>query len=283
MIRSLLCVPAHRPQLYAKACATAADCLMIDLEDSVPIERKDEAFRAFSSSGWSILHTTPKVKLFVRVNPDRFLDECALAYNHHAHAVVVPKVQSAHDVTAVADVFPGSLVPVIETPQAIVNLRSIVSHRFVIGCIFGVADYAAGLGVSDRLFADCGGQPEFRPWQYRFQAVRELLAVTCRAYSKFALDTCFAVKGDRPADRTAVSFGHARDIGFTGGACIHPIQVPVANRIFGMQDREIEWAQATAASHKAHAGEVHVDHWGNVVGMPVNRQAFNILGRRIEG
>jgi citrate lyase subunit beta/citryl-CoA lyase len=65
-LRSLLFVPADRPERLAKAAASGADALIIDLEDSVAAERKDAGLAAIAE--W-LTGDRAGVTTFVRVNP----------------------------------------------------------------------------------------------------------------------------------------------------------------------------------------------------------------------
>lgn len=276
-IRSLLCVPAHKPELYEKAARSGADCLMFDLEDSVPEQHKASALLALTSwlasDGWRI----PGMKA-VRINPYTH-DALVLRDNGcRVDALVIPKIKHGDELLTPDGIAPTTpLIPVIETPQAIINLRSIVENRAVAGAIFGVADFAAGMGVSDRL---CGhGIDDYlEEVNERFAYAKQKLATYCAAFGKFALDTCFAVKGERAAEVVEQSWRNSRSWGFTGAAAIHPAQVKVANLVF-RDAREACWAASVIDSDREHAGEVHVDERGFVVGRPVVRQAEAIFDR----
>lgn len=273
-IRSLLCVPAHRPALYEKALRTNADCLMFDLEDSTPAQHKDYAratlqdYLAISRGGLGKIVT-------VRVNAGN-RDE-ARTFAPFCDALVPPKVERAADLWFAFDAFEGKpLLPVIETTQAIVNLREILSFPGVAGGIFGIADYAASLGVSDRIIGHRYAANPYLVMQ-RFQYAKQKLATYAAAFGKQALDTCFVVKGPQAAEFIEDAWIIARSMGFTGAACIHPGQVELANAHFGPSRREEMWAHTTHAEHTARHGEVGVDEYGQVVGMPVDRQAQSII------
>jgi citrate lyase subunit beta/citryl-CoA lyase len=271
-IRSLLCVPAHKPELYAKAEATDADCLMYDLEDSTPQHHKHAAALALSAH---LQHLRPHGKVVaVRVNPFEVSEH--QTFGDLADVLVIPKVKDEADLRFVRSIVPFKpLLPVVETPQAILNLRSILGFPSVVGVIFGVADYAAGMGVSDRTFGH--GWVDLGPvTNTRFAYAKQKIATYCAAFGKQSLDTCFNVRDRSMVEQTWVG---SRSIGFTGAAAIHPMQVGVANELFGPSVEEQTWALATHEGHAYRNGEVGVDDTGLVVGMPVDRQARAIIAR----
>jgi citrate lyase subunit beta/citryl-CoA lyase len=277
LIRSLLCVPAHKPELYEKAARSAADCLMFDLEDSTPAQHKNAAFTRLGDYLRVTREEIDKI-IAVRVNPG--LPGEAATFAELADVLVVPKVAEAFDLLAYDRFVAPALLPVIETPAAIMNLRHILSLPSVVGGIFGVADYAAGMGVSDRVYATellHSASPE--RVNRRFGYAKQKLATYARAFGKQALDTCFWVKGPDVPSVVEWAWTEARGLGFTGAACIHPVQVPPANEVFGPSFLEQQWATRTHADHAARNGEVGVDAMGMVVGLPVDRQAQAILGR----
>jgi citrate lyase subunit beta/citryl-CoA lyase len=270
-IRSLLCVPAHRPELYEKAYRTDADCLMFDLEDSTPPQHKDEALATLVEY-LNLGRTAPKI-VAVRINPDRRWMGEVEALRSLCAILVVPKVQDVADLQRFNWFGGPAVLPVIETPLAIVNLRAILSLPGVIGGIFGIADFAAGMGVSDRQYGAYHDAGEVS--SVRFAYAKQKLATYAAAYGKQALDTCFNV---RHPGVVHAAWRWSRAIGFTGGAAIHPMQVPAANIFFGPSQEEQDWAMLTHVDHAARHGEVGVDARGLVVGLPVDRQAQAIIG-----
>jgi len=272
-IRSLLCVPAHKPALYEKAVRSGADCLMFDLEDSVPPHHKAYALEtlvAYLRS--SIGKIVPQV-VAVRINPYTTDAGTLLDAGCRLDVLVVPKITEARELmTYEGETATVPLLPVIETPGAIVNLRSILALPNVLGGIFGVADFAAGMGVSDRRW---GSWIDYGPLtNTRFVYAKQKLATYAAAFGKQALDTCFNV---RDSSHVTATWRGSRSFGFTGAACIHPLQVPIANDLFGPGEIERAWAGRIHAQHAARLGEVWVDENGLVVGIPVDRQARAIL------
>jgi citrate lyase beta subunit len=248
---------------------------MYDLEDSVPPQHKDRARDLLvqwlqSEAAWDY-----RGLIAVRINPGS-PDVAALNFLAvRCDALVIPKVREWHELTG----YPAPVIPVIETPQAVLGLEALIAMPEVKAAIFGIADYAAGIGVSDRVFAD---RASITAVNRRFAYAKQKLVTCCAAYGKPSLDTCFVVKGPRAEARIRQQWRISRSFGFTGAACIHPLQVAVAKPIFGPSARELSWAEATRTEHLARDEEVGVDADGIVVGMPVARQAEAILSAKGE-
>jgi citrate lyase subunit beta/citryl-CoA lyase len=267
---TLLCVPAHKPDLYRKAADTGASILMFDLEDSVPEQHKARA-RSVLTSFLDIARyqLQPGQRTAVRINP-RCSADLNLFDDTGIDFLVIPKVRTASDITPYG--MGNQLVAVIETAEAITNLRSIVPC--LAGAIFGIADFAASMGMSDRIYGSFENVD--RDSHARFAYARQKLAVYCAAAGIGCFDTCFNV---RSAVDICRSWHGSRSYGFTGAACIHPLQVQIAQSIFGAGAlKEVSWSHDIIAGHTTRQGEVGVDKQGQVVGLPVVRQAEAILG-----
>ena len=134
-LRSLLFVPGDRPDRFAKAAASGADAIIIDLEDSVGLERKIAAREAAAE----YLSGDRPVPVFVRVNPqDSHMthDDLASVLPYIPDAIVLPKAEGARSVNwlraeaaAVADSQDGEAPPILpiatETPGAAFDLGSL--------------------------------------------------------------------------------------------------------------------------------------------------------------
>lgn len=255
MIRSLLLVPGHRADMLQKALGSGADIICADLEDSVPEDRA----RLAADTTNAFLRAHPCA---VRIRPG--------TQNLLARMLVIPKVERRRDLLG----YLGPLVPIIETAGAVYRMSEILEAPGVVGAIFGSADYAASLGVSDRMVGGRNVLP-----MSRFRTAREAVANACRALGIFSLDTCFKVKGDRDEEAIRESLEWSESVGFSGCAAIHPLQVRIANEVFSAGPHQ-EWADQVLAAHARVGGNVSVDDRGFVMGKPVARQAAAILERR---
>ena len=150
-LRSLLFVPGDRPERFAKAAASGADALILDLEDSVALERKDAARDAVRT----YLAGRRSAATFVRLNPleSEFIEDDLVFAVRDARpdGLVLPKAEGAASVAALAARVPG--VPIVaiatETPAAMFQLGTYaqVSGRLA-GLTWGAEDLPAAIGAS---------------------------------------------------------------------------------------------------------------------------------------
>src|SRR5213594_794757 len=104
--RSLLFVPGHQPERYAKALASGADAVIVDLEDAVPVADKAAAAQALRDA-WSTLDAS---RVLIRINPrsTRWHDaDVALCAALRPAAVVVPKAEHPDHLLEIAMRGPG--------------------------------------------------------------------------------------------------------------------------------------------------------------------------------
>jgi citrate lyase subunit beta/citryl-CoA lyase len=241
-MRSKLFVPGTRPELFAKALASAADAICLDLEDAVSEPRKDEAreiVRQLLAGG----DAAPSQKtLIVRVNAmdtPHFERDVAAVAQAGVHLINLPKPQSpAHVRTAVeaierAERANGVQAPIglllnIETPTALRTAAELaLAHPRVSGLQLGLGDLFEPLGIARR-------EPS---------AIRQaMFAVRIAAGEAgvYAYDGAFA--NIRDADGYRAEAMLARDLGFLGKTCIHPSQIAIANEVFRPTDEEIAHA-----------------------------------------
>ncbi|MGJ7533514.1 MULTISPECIES: HpcH/HpaI aldolase/citrate lyase family protein [unclassified Variovorax] len=257
-MRSKLFVPGTRPELFAKALASAADAICLDLEDAVSEPRKDEARETVRqlllASGDA---TSSQKTLIVRVNAmDTPHFECDVAAVAQAgvHLINLPKPQSpAHVRTAVeaierAERSNGVQAPIglllnIETPTALRTAAELaLAHPRVSGLQLGLGDLFEPLGIARR-------EPS---------AIRQaMFAVRIAAGEAgvYAYDGAFANIRDAEGYRAEAML--ARDLGFLGKTCIHPSQIAIANEVFRPTDEEIAHAcKVVEAAREADANGV---------------------------
>ncbi|MDF0522435.1 CoA ester lyase [Bradyrhizobium yuanmingense] len=260
--RAYLAVPAHRARLVAKAAASSADAVFMDLEDAVPPAEKGvalaEAARALSSLDWGSKHVA--VRLNAVDSPFIAEEIRALAALSRLDAVIVPKAERVSDIVAMADrlraaasdrAAPVTLELLIETALGLVNVDALAAcHDSVAALHLGVGDLAASLGART---ADIGISPD----GYRhvgsgqsgyatapldlFAYPMMRLLVAARAHGLRAIDgPCGAF---RDARLTEASTQKAAAMGFDGKQVIHPDQIEPTLRAFTPSDEELAQAR----------------------------------------
>jgi malyl-CoA/(S)-citramalyl-CoA lyase len=304
--RCELAVPATSPRFFAKAAASAADSLFLDLEDAVAPPQKDaaraQAIEALKNLNWGDKFVS------VRVNgldtPWALQDIVEVA--RHAprlDAILLPKAGSAFDVRFVDQVLTlieretgGSkrvaIEVLIETAKGVANVEAIAqaSDRLE-AMIFGVGDYTVERKTYDRVFgrpseryavltdADASGARQ-RHWNDQWHFAMARIANACRAYGLRPIDGPFT--DFRDADGYRACAQRAKALGFEGKWAIHPTQIALANDVFSPTAEELEWAAHIRAlmARTTREGQGAVGDEGVLVDMAHLKMADAIVQRQ---
>ncbi len=272
-LRSLLFVPADRPERFAKAAASGADALILDLEDSVAPEKKAEG-RAHIAQWLAQPRACPS---FVRVNPlDSGLtaEDLAAILPHNPDGLVLPKAEGASSVEALVAMLGGAPIPILpittETPAAIFQLGSYnqVSQHLA-GLTWGAEDLPAAIGAATSREAD--GR-----YTAPYEMVRSLTLFGAHAAATVPIETVFPTIAD--PEGLAAYVARARRDGFTGMMAIHPAQIEAINHGFTPSEAEIRHAQAVVDAFAANPGAGALKLDGKMIDRPHLLQARRILG-----
>ena len=271
VLRSLLFAPGNRAEMLVKLPRSAPSAAVIDLEDAVPSDRKAEA-RAIAHQVAPDL--VDEVRLFVRVNApdtDHFEADVVDGLPAGLTGVAVPKLESAAAVDAVAAALDAAghadlpIVAGLETVAGVVDARTVTTHQRVRWCYFGAEDYVADLGGVRRTD------------NLEVQTARAQVAQAARLGGIPAIDMVVADFGDE--ERFLREAEQARALGFSGKLCIHPAQVPLADRAFRPSDQELVWARRVADAYEEALvrGDAAISVDGAMVDEPVARRARALL------
>lgn len=270
LARSFLFVPANRPERYAKALASGAGAVIIDLEDAVSPDAKVQA-RQQLADGFVALHAAERARVLVRINAAGTLwhaDDLALVgmlSRLDLGGVVLPKAETVADVVQLAaSVGPGcAVLPMIESAAGLAALDVLAACTGVTRLVFGNLDFQADLGM------DCG------PDEAELQPVRMALVLASRRAGLAA-----PVDGVTPATGDAAKLqrdaARSRRSGFGARLCIHPSQVAVVHAALAPTAAELDWARRVVQGSQAAGGAVFsLD--GRMVDTPVLRLAERTL------
>ncbi|MEE2688520.1 MAG: CoA ester lyase [Pseudomonadota bacterium] len=269
--RSMLFVPAVRPDRFTKAVATGTDIVIVDWEDAVVPDLKAEARRAVG--GFFGEPTERRVLRYLRVNSPRLADglhdlEALFQMEHLPDGVMIPKVESPEEVRWMAEILTPyrsdiELFPVVETAKGVRAVAEIA--------LAAEATSILGFGAVD-LVAETGSDLSWESLLYtRSQVV--LAASEARIE---ALDTVWIDITD--LDGLADEARKARALGFSGKAAIHPSQVAPINEAFSPTEDEIASAtRIVEAAAGDYSGAVQVD--GKMIDEPVVIAAQRTLAR----
>lgn len=280
-LRSLLFVPGDRPERFAKASSCGADAIIIDLEDSVALDRKVMAREA--AAEW--LSGDRPVPVFVRVNPEGSHlthDDLASVLPYIPDGIVLPKAEGARSVNwlraeaaAVADNPDGdapAILPIAtETPGAVFDLGTLREvSPYLAGVSWGAEDLPASVGAATSREADGS-------YTAPYEMVRALTLFAAHAAGVAAIDTVFPDIGN-DAGLTAYVGRAARD-GFTGMLAIHPKQVATITAGFTPTQAQIAHAQAVVEAFAANPGAGVLQLNGKMIDAPHLKAALSILSR----
>ncbi|EPL08816.1 CoA ester lyase [Pseudomonas sp. CF161] len=265
IVRTALFVPATRPERIPKAIASGADRVIVDLEDAVQENLKNEARHHLQR----YLADTPGAQILVRVNaPEHWAHAADLALCQEHSGVIgilLPKAESAAHVSAAART--GKPIwPIIESAKGLARIGEISEANSVERLSFGSLDLALDLNLSP---STQGAEAILGHARYA------VLLATRAAGLEPALDGVFPSIHDSLGLHAAVQA--ARDMGFGGALCIHPHQVQVIHQALKPNQEELEWARRIIESARSGEGVFVLD--GLMVDAPVIARARAILMR----
>ena len=271
-LRSLLFVPGDRPERFAKAAASGADALILDLEDSVVAAAKDGA-RA-NVAAW--LASAPPVPVFVRINPldsGGLDDDLRAVLGGAATGVVLPKAEGAASLAMLDARLAGTnlkILPIVtETPRAMFHLGDYggVTDR-LIGLTWGAEDLSSAVGATTARGAD----GRYRP---PYELARSLTLFAAYAAQVAAIETVYPDLADA-AGLTAYATRGRQD-GFTGMLALHPNQIAPIHAGFAPSAAEVVHARAIVAHFAAGAGAGALRLDGRMIDAPHRVAAERLL------
>lgn len=269
--RSLLFVPAVRPDRVPKALATGADAVCIDLEDGVSISAKAAAREA--ALGLVPEHAARGAEVSLRINdPTQDLGRCDLealvGAGVRPDAVMIPKVGAPDDVASVAEALSAvdpalPLIIQLETARGIDAACEIgTASPNVAALFFGAIDLAADIGCTVE-------------WDALLMA-RSRVVLAAALAGVPAIDS---PSMDVPAlDALREESCRSRRLGFVGKAAIHPTQVAVIQAAYTPAPEEVAWARRIVAAYEANDGGVLLVD-GQLIERPVILAAQRTLTR----
>ncbi|QPM90664.1 HpcH/HpaI aldolase/citrate lyase family protein [Pseudooceanicola algae] len=248
--RSLLYIPGSKPRALDKARGLDVDAILFDLEDAVSPDAKVEA-RATLAAALTEGGYGNRARI-VRINglaTEWGADDVAALKDCGAEALLLPKVDSAADIDALAALCDLPIWAMMETPLSIFNALEIAAHPRLEGFVAGTNDLAKELG--------CRSRSDRLPMQMALQT----MLMAARAHGVIAADGVYNQFKDEDGLRAECEQG--RDLGFDGKTLIHPAQIAIANAVFAPAQAEIALARrqiaAFAESQAAGQGVAVVD------------------------
>lgn len=294
MERSILAVPGGSAKMQAKALASKADGLFLDLEDAVAPAAKVAAraivVQTLNDADWGAKRRV--IRINALDSPFWYDDllEVVLPAIEKIDALIVPKVNSEADIQAVAAVLERieeghgrqaqiGIEAQVETARGLVNVEQIAQASARLeSLVFGPGDFAASTGMPGENIG-AFDQWEMAYGHHRWHYVMTRILVAARAFGLRAIDGPYAHYRDHTGLRRSTML--ARALGYDGKWCIHPGQVEPVNVIFTPTVAEITWASEVLLAWDAAvaAGRGAVGWNGQMLDMATVRMARRVIER----
>jgi citrate lyase beta subunit len=249
--RALLYMPGDDRHKIEKALTLGVDCICMDMEDGVALNRKAEARRGIAAA-LRELDFGGSEKL-VRINaPGSGLENADMqaVLPFRPDGVMLPKVERLEQLQWAAGKIEAAelvygwpihsirLLVEVETPKAFLNLKEIASQPGLEALIFGDVDYAASIGATRTPAAE------------ELLFARSALVMVCAAYTLQAIDMVSTDFKDLEALRREARFGS--QLGFAGKQIIHPNQVGPVQEAFTPNEAAIASARRLVEAFELH-------------------------------
>jgi len=278
--RSLLYVPVNVDRFVDKAHTRGADCIQLDLEDSVPAAEKDRARSLVRAAAAKVRRGGADV--IVRINRPLSLAvrDIEASVCPDVIGLAIPKVDGPSHVRLL-DELAGELeqraglsaghtkfIVMIETPQAFFEMRAIAqASPRVVGMNIGGEDFAL----------ECGMQADGEA----LLPAKQQMIVAARAAGVMPLGFIDSVADFSDRERFRAMARRSRRLGFDGASCIHPGQVKIVNEEYSPGEEELAYARrvidADREARKAGRGAFQID--GMMIDIPVVARAQRLLAR----
>ena len=244
---SRLYLPGNTPNMMLNAGIHKANGIILDLEDSVALEKKEEARLLVRNALRQV--DFYGAERMVRINQlPAGLDDLNDVVPHHVNLILIPKCEHGHHVQQVEERVKSILkeikqerevffMPIIESCLGVENaFEMAASSDHVVALAIGVEDYTDDLGVKRTV----GGEESLY--------ARTRLVNACRAAGVQPIDSVFSDVADM--DGLKQNVNRSKSLGFVGMGCIHPRQVPVIHEGFSPHEDEIIKAEKIVQAFK---------------------------------
>lgn len=284
--RSLHFVPGASEKMLHKSLATAADGLVLDLEDAVTPDRKEDARQVVAR--WLADVDFGGKERTVRINPldtPWGLDDIAATMAHPPDAYVVPKVSALADLERIdAEISRletrhghpiggvGLILVATETPRGVLNLPTFPTCPRVIALNWGAEDLSAALGAPRNRHSDGRYLDVYR--HCRVQTLLSAAAADVQPIDAVHVDI-------RDLDDLTQECREAAWMGYTGKITIHPAQIDIVNAAFSPAPEEVAEAErlVEAMAEAESQGRMAIAFEGRMVDVPHLNRAKRILER----
>jgi len=261
--RSVLSVPGSSEKMISKAVALPADEIMLDLEDGVALEEKEDArakvIRSFLDYDWEGRVRACRINGLDTPFAYRDIIDVVEQAGTTVDVLVIPKVEKVADLQFVdllltqIELRMGlekriALEASIETALGMLNVREIAfaSHRLE-ALVFGIADYGASLTMpSPGLSGHGDGEEQYPGHRWHFPLSRMVMAA--KAAGLAAIDAPYGDFRDQAGLKRSSQI--AASLGYDGKWAIHPDQLEIVNKTFTPSDDDINLARRILRAYR---------------------------------
>ncbi|EAJ8666618.1 CoA ester lyase [Campylobacter coli] len=266
--KSFLFVPSIFPERFTKALQSGASQIIIDLEDSVEVAKKEVGRKNIVD--FSSQCAKNNDKFLIRINETKskeFQKDLSLIStikeSNGIIGVVLPKAQSYEDIDMLSQ-FELPIIPIIESALGVENLDDIARHPSVLALSFGSLDMTLDLNLQE-------GEGK----NFILNSIRTQIILKSTKYN--LLSPINGVYPDiKNIDGLKEDLIFAKSMGFGGSLCIHPNQVAPINEVFSPSAKQIAWAKEIL-SLRQNSNDIIFNYNGMMVDLPVIKKAEQIL------
>ncbi|XP_030763082.1 citramalyl-CoA lyase, mitochondrial-like isoform X1 [Sitophilus oryzae] len=286
--RALMYVPGDDPKKISKSLTLDVDCIALDCEDGVAVNKKREAretIRSFLDKGKP--SKDRDYDFGVRINAfdteywQEDLESCLTAINL-PDTILIPKVETADTIKQFSEEVKQriksdkkiNVIIYIESARAFLNIVDIcktaeglskTSNIQPVSLVFGSDDFCANIGATRTESS------------IEILYARQKLVLVAKAFNLQAIDMVYIKYKDLEGLKKQCEEG--MKMGYTGKQVIHPGQVPIVQEAFLPSASQIEWASGLLQSFEKHQkdGKGAFTYKGSMIDMPTMRQAENVI------
>jgi citrate lyase subunit beta/citryl-CoA lyase len=278
--RSLLYVPVNADRFVEKAHTRGADCIQLDLEDSVPASEKEHARTLVPSAASRARRGGADIVVRINSPMEMTLKDLDASVCQDVDGIAVTKVESAAHIREIDDAISGleakrglnqghtRLIAMIESPAAFFQMPAIAAASPRLAAMnIGGEDFALETGME--------------PTEETLLMPKQQMIFAARSAGIMPLGFIASVASFRDLEAFARMVRRSRQFGFMGAGCIHPDQVPIVNREYSPSAEEVAYAEKIVEQDAIHvaAGRASWSLDGKMIDVPVVTRARNLLER----
>ncbi len=265
--KSWLFVPATRMDRVAKAFASGADAVIVDLEDAVALADKEQARQSLQD----YYNSADYLPVWVRINQassSEFAKDLILCQQlPNLAGVILAKAEQAADIEHVHKVTNLPVIALVESAVGLYQIDSMAGASGLLAFSYGFLDLCNDLNVTVGTTAS-----DIIANQIRYQ-----LLITSKVHQLLApIDTIYPDFNDEDGLQSRVELWS--EMGMLGMLCIHPKQVSVVERALSPTDSEMEFAKRVVTEYER-SGHAVFKIDGNMVDAPVIQRCRQLLDK----